>query len=106
MSENMKMGPSKAAAILPVRHSIAAMNAYSCANLFFATVLPPRHLHRRCYCSFFHVLHMFVIRNTLLSQNQETPAHAAAYCGHVDILRTLHQHSAKLNTKNKVSFVC
>ena len=42
----------------------------------------------------------------LLSQNLDTPAHIAAYNGHVDILRTLHWHDAKLNTKNKVSFMC
>ena len=42
----------------------------------------------------------------LLSQNQRTPAHAAANFGHVDILKTLYQHDAKLSTKDKVSFVC
>ena len=43
------------------------------------------------------------ITYTLLSQNQDTPAHIAAYRGHVDILRTLHNNGAELNTKNKVS---
>ena len=40
-----------------------------------------------------------------MSQNQNTPAHIAASNGNVDILRTLHSNGAKLNTKNKVSFV-
>ena len=40
-----------------------------------------------------------------MSQNQNTPVHIAADNGDVDILRTLHSNGAKLNIKNKVSFV-
>ena len=41
----------------------------------------------------------------LLSQDQRTPAHIAAYNGRVDILRMLHQYGVTFNTKDKVSFM-
>ena len=56
--------------------------------------------------SFNNVLHSMFDYIILLSQDQRTPAHAAANFGHVDFLKTLYQHDAKLSTKDKVSFVC
>ena len=52
--------------------------------------------------SFNDVLHIMLC-NTLFSQDQLSPAHIAAYKGHLDILKTLHHNGAKLDTKDKVS---
>ena len=57
--------------------------------------------HQKSVCN--NIVVVFIVFKMVFSQNGQAPLHAAADCGHVELVRLLLSSHVKLNNKTNVS---